>query len=103
MSLGIRDEKMWQNFRTTARVPLAFLPGMRDLLLTQRPIVVGRADRTQLIPQDIVKKFGMKSVAIYPMVVRDQVVGIMVGDSVKECLRFREDEIQRMTALARKA
>jgi diguanylate cyclase (GGDEF)-like protein len=103
MSLGIRDEKLWQSFRATARVPLAFLPGMRDLFLTQEPILVGRADRTQIIPRDIVKNFGMKSVAIYPMVVRDQVVGIMVVDSVKEYLRFPKDEIETMTAIARQA
>lgn len=103
MSLGFKDEKLWQRFRTTARVPVALVPGMRDALLTQRPILVGRADRTQLIPRAIVENFGMKSVAIYPMVVRDQVVGIMVVDSVKEYLRFPQEEVETMTAIARQA
>jgi diguanylate cyclase (GGDEF)-like protein len=103
MSLGFKDEKLWQRFRTTARVPVALVPGMRDVLLTQRPILIARADRTQLIPQGIVKNFEMKSVAIYPMVVRDQVVGIMVVDSVKEYLRFPQEEVETMAAIARQA
>ena len=103
MSLGFKNEEMWQRFRATARVPLAFVPGMRDAFLTQRPIIIGHANRTRLIPQSVVKRFGMKTVAIYPMVVRDQVVGIMVVDSVKKRLRFPEEEIETMTAIARQA
>jgi diguanylate cyclase (GGDEF)-like protein len=103
MSLGFKDEKLWQRFRTTARVPVAFVPGMRDAFLSQRPILVARADRTQLIPQAIVENFGMKSVGIYPMAVRDRVVGIMVVDSVKEYLRFPQEEVETMAAIARQA
>lgn len=103
MSLGFKDEKLWKRFRTTARVPLSFVPGMRDAFLSQRPILVARADRTELIPRPIVEAFGMKSVAIYPMAVRDQVVGIMVVDSVKEYLRFPQEEVETMTAIARQA
>jgi diguanylate cyclase (GGDEF)-like protein len=103
MSLGFKDEKLWQRFRATARVPVALVPGMRDALLTQRPILVARADRTQLIPQAIVEAFGMKSVAIYPMAVRDRVVGIMVVDSVKAYLRFSQEEVETMAAIARQA
>ena len=101
MSLGLKDEKMWQRFRAAARVPVSFVPGMRDLILTQRPILIGRANRTRLIPQSVVKDFGMKSVALYPMAVRDQAVGIMVIDSIKDYLRFPEEEIETMTAIAR--
>ena len=103
MSLGPKDENMWQRFRATARVPLAFMPGMRDTILTQRPIIISHANRTRLIPQSVVRNFGMKSAAIYPMVVRDQVVGVMVVDSTKKHLRFPEEEIETMTAIARQA
>jgi diguanylate cyclase (GGDEF)-like protein len=103
MSLGFKDEKMWERFRVTARVPISFAPGTRDVFLSQRPILIGRANRTRLIPQSVVKDFGMKSVAIYPMVVRDTVVGIMVIDSIKDYLRFPEEEIETMTAIARQA
>ena len=103
MSLGLQDEKMWQSFRAIAHIRLAFVPGMRDAFLTQKPIIVGHADRTHLIPQSVVKSFGMKTAAIYPMVVRDQVVGIMVVDSVRDYLRFPEGEIETMTAIARQA
>jgi diguanylate cyclase (GGDEF)-like protein len=103
MSLGFKDEKMWERFRTTARVPVGFAPGTRDAFLTQRPIIIGHANRTRLLPQNVVRDFGMKSVAIYPMVVRDQVVGIMVVDSVKKYLRFPEAEIETMMAIARQA
>jgi diguanylate cyclase (GGDEF)-like protein len=103
MSLGFRDEKMWQRFRAAARVPVSFVPGMRDLILTQRPILIRHASRTRLIPQSVVKDFGMKSVAIYPMAVRTQVIGIMVVDSVKDYLRFPQEEVETMTAIARQA
>ncbi len=51
MSLGFKNEKMWQRFRATARVPVSLAPGMRDVLLTQKPILIGHANRTRLIPQ----------------------------------------------------
>ena len=91
MSLGFKNEKMWERFRATARVPISFVPGMRDAFLTQRPILIGHANRSRLIPQTVVKSFGMKSVALYPMAVRDRVVGIMVMDSIKDYLRFPEE------------
>lgn len=103
MSLGFKDEKLWQRFRATAHVPLAFVPGMRDAFLTQKPILIGHADRTQLLPRSMVENFGMKTVAIYPMVVRDEVVGIMVVDSVEDYLRFPGEEIETMTGIARQA
>ncbi len=103
MSLGLRNEKLWRRFRDTARIPLKFVPGMREAFLTQKPIIIGHADRTRLIPQSVVRNFGMKTAAIYPMTVRDQVVGIMVVDSVNDYLRFPGDEIETMTAIARQA
>ncbi len=103
MSLGFKNDNLWQRFRATARVPVSSVPGMRDIILTQRPILIGRANRTRLIPQSVVKDFGMKSVAVYPMVVRDTVVGIMVIDSIKDYLRFPEEEVETMTAIARQA
>jgi diguanylate cyclase (GGDEF)-like protein/putative nucleotidyltransferase with HDIG domain len=103
MSLGFKDEKMWERFRVTARVPISFAPGTRDAFFSQKPILIGHADRTRLIPQSMVKDFGMKSVAIYPMVVRDRVVGIMVIDSIEDYLRFPEEELETMAAIARQA
>jgi diguanylate cyclase (GGDEF)-like protein len=103
MSLGFKDEKMWERFRATARVPISFAPGTRDAFLSQRPILIGHANRTRLMPQSVIKEFGMKSVAIYPMVVRDQVVGIMVIDSVTDYLRFPAEEVETMTAIAGQA
>jgi diguanylate cyclase (GGDEF)-like protein len=103
MSLGFKDDTLWQRFRTAARIPVSFLPGMRDIILTQRPILISHANRTRLIPQSVVKDFGMKSVAVYPMVVREQVVGVMVVDSNKKYLRFPEEEIETMTAISRQA
>jgi diguanylate cyclase (GGDEF)-like protein/putative nucleotidyltransferase with HDIG domain len=103
MSLGFKDEKIWERFRATARVPISFAPGMRDVFLSQKPILIGHAKRTRLIPQSVVKDFGMKSAAIYPMVVRDTVVGIMVIDSVKDYLRFPEEEVETLAAIARQA
>jgi diguanylate cyclase (GGDEF)-like protein len=103
MSLGFKDEKMWERFRATARVPISFAPGMRDAFLSQRPILIGHANRTRLMPQSMIKDFGMKSVAIYPMAVRDQVVGIMVIDSVTDYLRFPAEEVETMTTIARQA
>jgi diguanylate cyclase (GGDEF)-like protein len=103
MSLGFQDDKMWERFRARARVPISFVPGMRDAFLSQRPILIGHANRTRLMPQSVIKDFGMKSVAIYPMVVRDQVVGIMVIDSITDYLRFPAEEVETMTAIARQA
>jgi diguanylate cyclase (GGDEF)-like protein len=103
MSVGIKDEKMWQRFRDAPPAPVRYAPGTRDAFLTQRPILIGHANRTRLLPQRVVKNFGMKSVAIYPMVARNQVVGIMVVDSVKKYLRFPEEEVEAMTAIARQA
>jgi diguanylate cyclase (GGDEF)-like protein len=103
MSLGFKDENMWERFRTRARFPISYAAGMRDAFLSQRPILIGHANRTRLMPESFVKDFGMKSVAIYPMAVRGQVVGIMVIDSVTDYLRFPAEEIETMTAIAGQA
>jgi diguanylate cyclase (GGDEF)-like protein len=103
MSIGSTNEEMWQRARAMAGAPVGLAPGMRDAFLAQKPIFIGHANRTRLIPQRIVKALGIKSLAIYPMVARDQVVGIMAVVSVKKYLRFPEEEIETMTAIARQA
>ena len=103
MSLGLEDPAMWNQFRASVKVPATSMPGLRDALRRQQRILIGHAPRSKLLPPPMVETFKIKTMAIYPMVAREEVVGAMVVDSVRDYVRFPLEELETLSAVATQA
>jgi diguanylate cyclase (GGDEF)-like protein len=105
MSLGPDDQKMWEKFRSIAGVP----PTPERMRLVEAitrihaPIIQENVPATRLLPRDWVESFGMKSIAIYPLVVKEETIGVMAVDSFSDFVHFPPEEVETMAAIARQA
>ncbi|GIL19450.1 MAG: HDIG domain-containing protein [Candidatus Jettenia sp.] len=73
---------------------LKFQPGipMIDLLLNGEIVVVNNAMENAILPKDLVKTFGSKSMIAIPIVSRDKVIGVIGVDRVGTSRPFKERE-----------
>jgi diguanylate cyclase (GGDEF)-like protein len=105
MALGLEDDRMWGKFRSLFAAPPT--PEMHRLVDgiagLRTPIVQENVPATGLLPRDWVESFGIKSVAIYPLVAKDDSIGIMAVDSYTDFAHFPAEEIEMLSAIARQA
>ena len=106
MSLGARDEKLWQKFRSPpARVRRE--PGEQRFLQAattwEKPIVVEDAENSPILPRWWVKTFCLKSLVQYPLRVKDRTIGAMTVHTSRDRVRFPQEEIETLAAVAKQA
>ncbi len=73
---------------------LKFQPGIPliDLLLNGEIVVVDNAMENAILPKDLAKTFGSKSMIVIPIVSRDKVIGVIGVDRVGTSRPFKERE-----------
>lgn len=106
MSIGVGDARLWKKFRNPPRgVPSA--PASQALFETikrsEEPVVIEDAPSSPLLPRWWVKTFDLKSVVQYPLRVKDRTIGMMTVDSFRRPVRFPQDEIDTLAAIAKQA
>jgi diguanylate cyclase (GGDEF)-like protein/PAS domain S-box-containing protein len=104
MSLGIDDPALWERFRTAPTRPAAQMAhGFAEARRTKHPHIEPHVPGSGVVDQFWIDAFQMKALAIYPMVVRDRVVGMMTVDSPTQFIKFPREEVQTMNAIAQQA
>jgi diguanylate cyclase (GGDEF)-like protein len=106
MSLGARDEKLWQKFRRPpARVRRE--PGEQRFLQAattwEKPIVVEDAENSPILPRWWVETFSLKSLVQYPLRVKDRTIGAMTVHTSSDRVRFPQEEVDTLAAVAKQA
>ena len=101
MSLGIDDPELWAKFRGAKGVRLDEMWGFRKALQTQSPYIEPHVPGSDVVTPFWAETFQLKSLAIYPLVIRDQVVGMMTVDSFSRFVRFPRQEVDTIAAIAR--
>jgi diguanylate cyclase (GGDEF)-like protein len=106
MSLGARDEKLWQKFRRPpARVRRE--PGEQRFLQAattwDKPIVVEDAENSPILPRWWVNTFSLKSLVQYPLRVKDRTIGAMTVHTSRDRVHFPQEEIETLAAVAKQA
>jgi diguanylate cyclase (GGDEF)-like protein len=106
MSLGSRDEKLWQKFR---RPPAGVrrAPGEQRFLQAattwDKPIVAEDAENSPILPHWWVKTFSLKSLVMYPLRVKDRTIGAMTVHTSRDRVHFPQEEIETLAAVANQA
>jgi len=106
MSLGPRDEKLWQKFRRPpARVRRE--PAEQRFLQAatswEKPIVVEDAEDSPILPRWWVKTFALKSLVQYPLRVKDRTIGAMTVHTSRDQVYFPQEEVETLAAVAKQA
>ncbi len=103
MSLGITDPTLWEKFLGAAGTPLEHVHAFEEALRTRRPYIELRVPGSGAVPDFWAETFELKSLAIYPMIVRDRVVGMMAVDSPFRYVKFPRAEIETFAVIAHQA
>jgi diguanylate cyclase (GGDEF)-like protein len=106
MSLGPRDEKLWQkSLQPPARVRRD--PAEQRFLQAatswDKPIVVEDAEDSPILPPWWVKTFALKSLVQYPLRVKDRTIGAMTVHTSSDRVHFPQEEVETLAAVARQA
>lgn len=103
MSLGIEDAGLFDKFKSSAGTSTDVVRGFQTALRSRQPCIELHVPGSDVIPAYWVETFELKSLAIYPMTVRDRVVGMMTVDAFRRFVRFPKEEIETVDAIARQA
>jgi diguanylate cyclase (GGDEF)-like protein len=100
MSIGPEDSDLWKRFRDAGSVSAEEVQGLEEAWRTLTPTVEEHVPGSGVLSDYWVNVFGIKSLAVYPLVVRDKPVGAMTVDSFRDFVRFPPEEIKALTAVA---
>ena len=103
MSLGLEDPTLWERFRASAGLSIPEIREIGEAIKAQEPIVMDDAPRAQAIPRFWTETFGLKSLALYPLVHREKTIGMLEVDSFTKFVSFPTEEIETLAAIAKQA
>jgi diguanylate cyclase (GGDEF)-like protein len=109
MSLGVEDPEAWERFRnaqalagkTAASADLRRFYGAVTKI--EDPVIIEDAASSPLIPKWWLDAFQVKSIVHYPLRIKDRTIGLMSVDSFREPVRFPNEEIDTLAAIAKQA
>lgn len=103
MSMGINDPTLWEKFQAAEGTRIEEIRGFAEAIRTQRACIEPHVPGSDIVTPFWEETFELKSLAFYPMIVRDRVIGIMTVDSPIQFVTFPPEEIETLTAIARQA
>jgi diguanylate cyclase (GGDEF)-like protein len=103
MSLGVEDPNLWDKFRASAGLNIPELKGIGEAIKAQEPIIEENAPNSTVVPRFWTETFGLKSLALYPLVHREKTIGMLEVDSFSKFVRFPAKEIETLAAIAKQA
>lgn len=85
--------------------PLERHPMMKQIIVKKSMVQIEHADDPDLedIVRQTLRRYGIKSLLMVPMIYQDEVIGIIGLDELKETRTFNEEEIQLLSTLANEA
>ncbi|HEY8490854.1 MAG TPA: diguanylate cyclase [Dehalococcoidia bacterium] len=103
MSRGIEDPDLWDRFQHAPGADMQEAKSFRVALETRRPYLEPHVPGSDAVSPFWAETFRLKSLAVYPMVVRNHVVGMMTVDAFTRFVKFPREEVKTLMAIARQA
>jgi len=103
MSLGVEDPNLWDKFRASAGLNIPEFKGIGEAIKAHEPIIEENAPNSTIIPRFWTETFGLKSLALYPLVHREKTIGMLEVDSFSKLVHFPAKEIETLAAIAKQA
>ncbi|MGA2285885.1 MAG: GAF domain-containing protein, partial [Dehalococcoidia bacterium] len=106
MSLGLEDPELWKRFRSP-RPGFENAPESMKLFQSvttmEDPIVWDDAKQSPVLEKWWLETFNIKSIAWYPLRVKDQTIGFLSVDAFRHPVHFAKGEIDTLAAIANQA
>ncbi len=106
MSLGTRDEELWQKFLQPpagVRRDPAEHRFWQAAANQEGPVVIEDAENSPILPRWWVETFALKSLVQYPLRVKDKTIGVMTVDTSRNRVNFPQEEVETLAAVAKQA
>jgi diguanylate cyclase (GGDEF)-like protein len=103
MSLGPENSAAWREFCASAGLRIPEIRGIGEAIKAQQPVIEEHAPGSHLLPDFWIDTFGMKSLALYPLVHREKTIGVMYVDSFSRFVHFPAEEVETLAAIAKQA
>ncbi len=103
MSKGAEDPVMWGEFRASAGLKIPEIRDVGEAIKAQEPIIEEQAADSDVLPRYWIETFGIKSLALYPLVHKEKTLGILEVDSFSKSVHFPPEEIETLNAVSKQA
>ncbi len=97
---GRSRPELWKAFSTRPPYVPRQVPAHARAIETRRPVVIHDTTGTDLLPQDWIDVFGLKSYMVVPLVRGDQVIGVVNLDYCEEPRRFADWQVDLAMTIA---
>lgn len=97
---GARDDEMFARFRDMPPPRFPEVRGFVEAVARLQPLYEPDAQTSDLLPAEWTHAFGSLSAMIYPLAVKDRLVGMMILDTFTFATEFPGDEVAVMSAVA---
>jgi two-component system NtrC family sensor kinase len=96
---GVTDLKLWRIFKEeTYADKVDDVPATREVIRERRTVILDEESRSRL-PQRWTQPFGIKSLLLVPLTVRDESIGLMALDYTTEGRHFSTEQISLATTI----
>ncbi len=103
MAQRAEDPVLWEEFRASDGLKIPEIKEIGVAIEAQEPIIVEDAPTSRVIPSFWIKTFGLKSLALYPLIHREKTVGMLEVDSSSKFVHFPAEEVETLDAIAKQA
>jgi GAF domain-containing protein/ActR/RegA family two-component response regulator len=97
---GRKDERQWQAFQRLAPRSFRDIPANARAIETRRPVMIDDVAGSDLLREEWIEAFGIKSYMVVPMLRQDRVIGVITLDYCERPTRFEEWQVDLATAIA---
>ncbi|MGB9846398.1 MAG: GAF domain-containing sensor histidine kinase [Desulfotomaculales bacterium] len=101
VAVGSYDPELRKKFKAQKGLPP--YPAFLKLITDQQPVILTPDNITPGLPQEIVSDFAYSRVALFPLVSKEGVVGVLQLDRPLEAKGFDAEELAVISALAKEA
>jgi len=93
LATGERHEELWERFRRSTYVQsIQDVPILRRVIEEKETLILD-SRTVHALPATWVEPFGIRTVALVPLVSRDRVVGILALDQMEDSRAFSEEQV----------
>jgi GAF domain-containing protein/CheY-like chemotaxis protein len=97
---GRRAPELWQAFMAHRPYTPREIPAYARAIETRRPVLIDDTSMSDLIPQEWVAAYGLRSYMVVPLIRHDQVIGVMDLDYVDRATPFQDWQQDLALAIA---
>jgi len=100
---GHAEPELWQKFKAMGPYRLEEVPGHAEAIRTRRPVLIDDVLGSNLIPAYWIEAFGLRAVAVIPLISQDEVIGTLNLEQTAGPYAWRPEQVSLAMLIANQA